>query len=352
VLGRPAPGYTRELITDALLRLAADFDVVVIEGAGSPAEINLRDRDVANMDVAAILGAPVVLVADIDRGGVFAQIVGTMELLAPDERERVAGFLINKFRGDLRALEPGIREMESRYGRPVFGVLPWFDPQLPEEDTVREPPAGGPIAIDVVRLPRIANFDDFEPLAAEPDVTLRYIDRPGSAPPDLLILPGTKDTLGDLAWLRQRGLDAYAAACPAVVGICGGYQMMGSPGLGLLDCTTTFEPTKVTARVDGSHFESGLEVRGYEIHHGRTTGGDGVFLIHGRPEGTRRGRSWGSSIHGLFDNDEFRAHVLNDLRKRRELPERPATVRPNPFDRLAGIFRCHADVEAMLRSVT
>lgn len=354
VMGRPARGYDRDVIRRAVETLAAEYDLLVVEGAGSPAEINVRDRDVANMDVAALLDAPVFLVGDIDRCGVFAQLVGTMELLRPDERERVAGFIINKYRGDMATLEPGLAELRSRYGKPVVGVIPWIDgPLLPEEDTPRDPPPGGPIRIEVVRFPRISNFTDIEPLVGEPDVGIRYVDRPSPEPPDLLILPGSKDTLADLAWLRERELDAYARRCPRVVGLCGGYQMMGgrvgdAEGLGMLDCTTTFAPEKTTARVYGTHFETSLAVEGYEIHHGRVAGGDHVFFVNGRPEGSRRGANWGTSIHGLFDNDEFRAYVLNQLRAARGLADRPPRIAPNPYDRLAELLRCHVDVDAMV----
>ncbi|MDP3722173.1 MAG: cobyric acid synthase, partial [Candidatus Omnitrophota bacterium] len=251
-------------VATSLQRLMETADLVVIEGAGSPAEINLKAHDLVNMWVAKQAQAKVLLVGDIDRGGVFAQLVGTMELLEEEERRLVRGFLINKFRGDLSLLEPGIRWLEARYRLPVVGVIPYLrDVELAEEDALSQRPIGslatdGQLRIDVIHLPRLSNASDFDPLAREPDVRLRYVDRPSTdGMPDCVILPGSKSTMADLAFIRERGLDVYIYRCAEaaceIVGICGGFQMLGqeildpdrveaavssAAGLGLLPITT------------------------------------------------------------------------------------------------------------------
>jgi adenosylcobyric acid synthase len=326
------------VVADSLARLRAEYDVVVIEGAGSPAEVNLRASDIVNMAVARLADAPVLLATDIDRGGVFAALVGTLELLEPADRARVQGLLINRFRGDRTLLEPGLAFVEQRTGCPVLGVVPYLrDLRLPSEDSQdldRPPPAAmgadsraavapgatGPDAtnqrpdsldVAVVRLPRIANFDDFGPLEAEPGVRVRYVRAPAElGVPDLLILPGTKSTLADLAWLRVTGLGTailrLAAAGAPILGICGGYQILGAhladpdgldgppsaaPGLGLLDVTTVFAGDKATRPVRGTVLAAagffaclaGQAVTGYEIHLGRTTGAAAPFARIGPP---------------------------------------------------------------------
>jgi adenosylcobyric acid synthase len=311
-----------QVVADSLTRLRAGHDVVVIEGAGSPAEVNLRENDLVNMAVARLADAPVLLAADIDRGGVFAALVGTLELVEPDDRARVAGLLINRFRGDRALLEPGLRFLEDRTGCPVLGVVPYLPGlHLPEEDSLgldsrnaSARQAAGPaeatpddaaadrgVEVAVVRLPRIANFDDFAPLEAEPGVRLRYVGAPAElGVPDLLILPGSKSTLADLAWLRASGLGAavlrISAAGVPVLGVCGGYQMLGAQladpdgvegepsaraGLGLLDGCTMFAAAKATRQVRGEIAAAegffgclaGLPLEGYEIHLGQTIGG-------------------------------------------------------------------------------
>lgn len=327
------------VVAESLARLRAAYDVVVIEGAGSPAEINLRASDIVNMAVARLADAPVLLVADIDRGGVFAALLGTLQLLAPDERARVRGLLINRFRGDAALLAPGLRELESRAGCPVLGVVPYLPAlHLPEEDSQAldaaplPPPVGegmgvGGIDIAVLRLPRIANFDDFGPLAAEPGVRLRYVERPAAlGVPDLVVLPGSKSTLADLAWLRASGLGPavlrLAAAGVPVLGICGGFQLLGrrlcdpdgldgapgeAAGLGLLAVETVFRGRKTTRPVTGRVVARGDGVfgalhgqlfSGYEIHVGRTTSALAPFAMlaggftptpNPSPTGGRRG---------------------------------------------------------------
>jgi adenosylcobyric acid synthase len=312
------------VVATSLARVRATYDVVVIEGAGSPAEVNLRQSDLVNMAVARLADAPVLLAADIDRGGVFAALVGTLELLEPRDRVRVVGLLVNRFRGDPALLTAGLTYLEERTGCPVLGVVPYLrDLRLPAEDSqglgassaqpllvtggadgaqaLGGPNVSGPrIDVAVIRFPRIANFDDFAPLEADPAVRLRYVSAPADlGVPDLAILPGSKNTLADLAWLRASGLGAallrLSAAGVPVLGICGGFQMLGihladpdgvegppaeSPGLGLLNMRTVFTSDKTTRQVRGQIVASngffgslgGLAVEGYEIHLGRTTG--------------------------------------------------------------------------------
>ncbi|MDH4228221.1 MAG: cobyric acid synthase [Nitrospirota bacterium] len=353
--------HAREVVRDTYRELASRHDVVVIEGAGSPAEINLKAHDIANLWMAGVADAPVLLVGDIDRGGVFAALAGTLELLEPHERARIAGFIINKFRGDATLLTPAIDMLRTRYGKPTLGVVPWIEHHLPEEDGLALPnrpihhsgeePGGRELRIGVVRLPRIANFSDFDPLIAEPDVALCYVDQPSQlADLDAILLPGSKATLSDLAWLRGRGLDAvltaFAGRGGAVFGICGGYQMLGThiadpdaleggqtgaSGLGLLPLSTRMARTKrcaavtVTPAADAGFGNEPLE--GYEIHLGVTAVHGGQPLFHGVPDGfsCRVGSVGGAYLHGLFDNDAARAAFLTPLRQRHGLPQ-PARI--------------------------
>ena len=363
-------------VADALDRLRARFDLVVAEGAGSPAEINLRDADLANMRVALHARAPVLLVGDIDRGGVFASLLGTLELLSDEERRLVRGFVINKFRGDPAILRPGLEFLERRTGVPVLGVLPHLpDLALPEEDSLGLDRSAGSsdgalLDVAVLRLPRIANFDDFAPLAAEPSVALRYVDRATSlGRPDLLVLPGTKTTIADLAWLRSSGLadriSSLVSGGTPVLGVCGGFQMLGrrisdpdgsessvreAAGLGLLPIETIFGPTKRTFRVRATVLNSpgplgaadGAEITGYEIHMGHTdtdTALRPLFAVRersGRAVADRDGLVsadglvLGTYLHGLFDNDAIRSALIGWLLARQG---RAADARLHPIDR-------------------
>ncbi len=385
----------RDLVRGALDRLRASHDLVVIEGAGSPVEINLKDRDLVNMFVAKIADAPVLLVGDIDRGGVFAAFVGTMELLEPDERARVAGFVINKFRGDARLLEPGLRFLEERTGTPVLGVLPHVAKlRVADEDSVslderraRARAGASEIEVAVVRLPRIANYDDFQPLEHEPGVVVRFVEHPEDlARADLVIVPGTKTTIADLAWLRENGfaraIAARAAAGKRILGICGGCQSLGltiedpdgleSPvksaeGLGLLPVRVRFERGKRTAQVrarsNGPHWLScDGEVLGYEIHMGRVERvgeASGAFAIHqrnGEPADQRDGAVSpdgavvGTMIHGLFENAGVRRALLSLLRRERGLSEPPlgaAAVNEDEYDRLAEVLRTNVRTDLL-----
>ncbi|MBG0775017.1 MAG: cobyric acid synthase [Desulfovibrionaceae bacterium] len=410
-----------EAVKRAYDELAAEFDVVVIEGAGSPAEINLKAHDIVNMAMARHAKAPVLLAVDIDRGGAFAQLVGTWELLEGWERELLAGFVLNRFRGDASLLDSALVETTRRTGRPFFGVVPFIpDLGLPEEDSVSfkeaadrragagrtdvgQPDAGRAnadrdAAVDVVLvdLPRISNFTDFDALRAEPDVRLRVARRPGDlrgpggALPDAVLLPGSKNTLADLATLRESGLAAALLELaalpdgPVVAGICGGFQMLGeriedlegvdgcveghkngaAPGLGLLAVATVMGADKVLTRTTARHLETGLEVAGYEIHHGVTRscgGAAGAATDRARPAfaapdgGTlgyadATGRIWGCYLHGVFDAGPFRRWFVNSLRARRSLAP---IAEPAPFgmeaalDRLADVVRAALDMRAV-----
>ncbi|MFW8636345.1 cobyric acid synthase [Cribrihabitans pelagius] len=331
-----------EAALDSFRRLAAAADLVLIEGAGSPAETNLRKNDIANMGFACAAGVPVVLAGDIHRGGVIAQIVGTQAVLEPQDLERVAGFLVNRFRGDLSLFDAGRDDIARRTGWPSLGVIPWFNDawKLPAEDMMDiASHLGGACKVVVPQLERMANFDDLDPLAAEPGVSVEIVP-PGRALPgdaDLVILPGSKSTLGDLAFLRAQGWDidirAHHRRGGHVMGLCGGYQILGrsiadplgvdgrpgtAEGLGLLDIETTMAAGKRVTLTEAQTRDSGLPVTGYEIHMGRSTGPDCArawLSIDGRPEGAVSpcGRVRGSYLHGLFSSDAFRAEFLASL---------------------------------------
>jgi adenosylcobyric acid synthase len=373
------------VVAGSLASLRRTHDVVVIEGAGSPAEINLRDADLVNMSVARLAAAPVVLVGDIDRGGVFASLVGTLALLEPDDRARVGGLVINKLRGDPRVLASGLVELSGRTGVPVLGVVPWLaEPLLPAEDSLDlDMPSGrtepDSLAIRVVRLPRIANFDDFEPFAGEPGVDVRFVRTPAALDDaDLIVLPGSKSTASDLQWLRQRGLaDAIVSAAAEhrpVLGLCGGYQMLGRvlrdpggvesterevPGLSLLPIATTFMPNKTTMRVRARVARaaglladaSGVDLAAYEIHAGTsevTSVAPRPFRVVRRGDVTveesegamdTEGLVIGTYLHGLFTNHALRRALLIALARRRGREPDPRWGSASPhserYDRLA-----------------
>ncbi|MDE0121725.1 MAG: cobyric acid synthase [bacterium] len=410
VMGRPqAAASPREYhrlqaslwpkVTAALDSLRSAHDLVVIEGAGSPAEINLKSQDIVNMRVALHAKAPVLLVGDIDRGGVFAQLVGTMELLDRQERAQVRGLVINKFRGDPSLLDSGLDFLRVRTGVPVVGVLPYFaDIRIPEEDSLglvggADDEDGKAVDVAVIRLPHIANFDDFDPLRYQPGVRLRYVSRPADfGNPDLVVIPGSKTTIRDLDWLRAEHLDAKILAARGggtpVIGICAGYQMLGgrlvdphrveSPrseaeGLGLLPTSTTFTKDKTTyqttVRVTGGHgLLSGCrdtEATAYEIHMGVTTG-QAVpmpFIIESRssgrvdlPEGAldEEGLTLGTYLHGLFHNPQVRSSILECAGRRRglTLPDGgPELDQDAEYDKLADWARTNLDMAYIRRIV-
>ena len=383
-------------VTAALARLRQQYELVVIEGAGSPAEINLRQSDIVNMAVALHAEAPVLLVGDIDRGGVFASLLGTLMLVEDEERRLIKGLVINRFRGDVRLLERGLQMLEERTGVPVLGVVPYLhDLRIAEEDSVAlegtraAPGPDGEIDVAVIRFPRISNFDDYDALAMEPGVRVRYVASVRElGRPDAVILPGTKHTLADLGWLRGQGLDRHVVDLArqgiAVVGICGGFQMLGhaisdpggvespagerSAGLGLLPVVTEFAPVKATHQVQArtlSGAGSGTEVAGYEIHMGHSCpsdgntrpvlrllrrGGECVEAYDGAIDDS--GRVWGTYLHGIFDSTGFRRAWLSSLGW--SPPEQEvdlAAVRQAAYDRLAAAVRASLDMDRLRQIV-
>lgn len=380
-------------------RLADRFEAVILEGAGSPAEINLREGDFVNLPMAEYAGALCLLVADIDRGGVFASILGTLDLLEPRHRHLIGGVLINKFRGDATLLESGIREIEVRTGVPVLGVLPWIESLgLEEEDSLGLPEASGPGAVRaaldlaVIRFPTLSNSTDFQSLAATPGVSVRYVDRAVDlGNPDLLVLPGSKSVRRDLEWLWDTGLARAVTAAAQrqipVMGICGGFQILGrnildpqgmegeageSAGLGLLPVTTTLESEKELGRVEARNLalpflSKGESLAGYEIHLGRTLP---AGTLHPALELTRRNGSscrrpagaasedlpvFGHYLHGLFDPPGIRASLAGWLWKRRgvELPaDMMSAADPDPIDRIADALAPLSILEKLLPSLS
>lgn len=363
-------------VLESFGRLRDAFDLVIVEGAGSPAEVNLRAGDIANMGFARAACVPVVLAGDIDRGGVIAQVIGTQAVLDPEDAALVAGFVINKFRGDPRLFDDGYRLIETRTGWRGFGVLPWFREagRLPAEDALDLPSGGGTgLHIAALAFPRIANFDDLDPLAQEPGVRLTLV-RPGQAIPGdatLVVLPGSKSTRGDLSALRAEGWDvdimAHMRRGGRVLGLCGGYQMLGrviadpegiegpsgeTEGLGLLDVTTVMTPDKRLTRTQAVHAATGLSVEGYEIHIGRTEGPDRArpfAHVAGTPEGavSADGRVTGTYLHGLFTADAFRSAYLTALGAAPSGLAYAAGVE-GVLDRLADHLEAHLDVAGLL----
>ncbi|MEX0287064.1 MAG: cobyric acid synthase [Paracoccaceae bacterium] len=364
-------------VLESFERLRAQHDIVLVEGAGSPAEVNLRAGDIANMGFALAADLPVILIGDIDRGGVIAQVVGTSEILDSSDQSLIKGFMINKFRGDPQLFDDGYQITAERSGWPGFGVLPWFGDawKLPAEDGLdlagRERSAG--LRVVCLGFDRIANFDDLDPLSQEPDVSLTIL-RAGQALPgdtDLVILPGSKSTRADLAFLRAQGWDidlmAHHRRGGHILGICGGYQMLGrqvhdpdgiegppgtAEGLGLLDIETVMTGAKRLQETEAVHAPTGLPFSGYEIHKGQTEGPDCARpfgRVEGRPEGaiSPDGRVAGSYLHGMFRNDAFRAAVLRDLGGEASTLDYSATVEQT-LDDLAAHVEMHLDVDGVL----
>ena len=363
-------------VLESFHRLGRGRDLVLVEGAGSPAEVNLRKGDIANMGFAEAADLPVVLAGDIDRGGVIAQLVGTHAVLPDEDRARIKAFLVNKFRGDPTLFADGAAEIARLTGWHDLGTLPWFSDawRLPAEDvmdiTTRK---GGAFKIAVPRLNRIANFDDLDPLVNEPDVTVEIIEpgRPLPGDADLVLIPGSKSTIADLADFRAQGWDidltAHIRRGGHVLGICGGYQMLGTEiidadgiegpagrvaGLGHLDVVTHLEPRKTLALTQATHLPSGKAVEGYEIHLGRTEGPDcdkAWLSVGDRPEGASRsdGRIQGCYLHGLFAADGFRRHFLNGLGAQTSDVSFDAQIETS-LDALADHLETHLDIDALL----
>jgi adenosylcobyric acid synthase len=412
VMGRPAGHLDavayqaakprlRTTVLEALADLRSRYDVVLLEGAGSAAEVNLLAEDIVNLRLAAAAKIPAIVVGDIDRGGVFAALYGTVALLPDDLRPLVRAFVINKLRGDPALLGDGLIEVERRCGVPTLGVLPWIhDVGLDAEDSLAlagrrpaavEPPLAATLDVAAVRLPRIANFTDLDALATEPGVGVRMVEHASAlGDPDLLVLPGTKATVADLEWLRGRGLDRAMAEArtrgTVTIGVCGGYQMLGQlivdgvesgrgrvPGLGWLDAITVFRAAKLTrqrrGRVKGLSLRSGTQPRvtGYEIHHGRVTRGaearpwlrlGDTYGIEDEgavdPEADRAGVGavFATSLHGLFEEDGFRGAFLTDVARRRGKEFVPvarsfAQARERQIDCLADMVDAHIDMAAI-----
>ncbi len=383
VMGRPAGhvdagdfaggrGHLAQAAYDAWDDLSSRYDVVVAEGAGSPTEINLRDSDYVNMGLARHAGLTTVVVGDIDRGGLFAAMYGTVALLSPEDQRLVAGFVVNKFRGDPGLLQPGLDQISALTGRRVYGVLPWHpDLWLDSEDAldldgrrVRDDRVA--LKVAVVRLPRISNFTDVDALGLEPGLDVVFVSEPRAlTDADLVVLPGTRATIADLAWLRDRGLDravvAHAAAGRPVLGICGGFQMLGRcvadphgvegapgevEGLGLLDVRTDFEPEKVLRLPRGTAL--GAATSGYEIHHGRITRESGEEFLGG----ARAGHVFGTMWHGSLEGDSFRTALLTEVARATGHVWVPsgvsfAAARERRLELLADLVEEHLDLEAL-----
>ena len=392
-----------DIVKDSYDKLSNQYEIVVLEGAGSPAEVNLKARDIVNMRMAKLAKAPVLLVADIDRGGALAAVVGTLALLEPDEVTLIEGIIINKFRGDIRLLEPALSFLEEKTGKPVLGVIPMLpnlgiadeDSVARENDDGVKSQAEGVLDIAVISLPKISNFTDFDCFAEEGDIALRYVkEYEKLGQPDLIIIPGSKNTLEDLLFLYHSGL-AYGIKKLAelgipVVGICGGYQILGEyltdpfsvetsaisslPGLGLLPIKTVFAEGKITRQVTGSLLTEegpllknckGLSLTGYEIHMGQSTfsaqitslaqiqpvAGDSTQLIDGAV--SANGLVIGTYLHGIFDDDKFRRQFLNNLRSLKAWEELDATgvgyfkAKEQAYDRLASHVRQYLDMEKL-----
>lgn len=373
-------------IMESFNRLSEDYDIIVIEGAGSPAEINLRDNDIVNMGLAEMVDAPVLLVGDIDRGGVFASLYGTAALLEPEERARIKGLVINKFRGDVKILEPGLRMIEDKIHIPVVGVIPMETIDIDDEDSLsdrlNQVQVGHGVDIAVIHLPHISNFTDFSSLERISGVSLRYVTSAGQlGNPDLILLPGTKNTMQDMIWLRESGLEtlihrAHEKQIP-IIGICGGYQLLGTRmedphhvehggtmrGLGLLDAVTVFEEEKTRTQTTGTwinkpelwkEFQQ-KSVTGYEIHMGHTENqGECITLLKladGREDGlsNKEGNVFGTYLHGIFDTDGLAYALAVKLAERRGIALEENTIdlaeyKEQQYDKLADLVRNFMDM--------
>lgn len=379
----------KEIVLKSYKKLAYNYEIVAIEGAGSCAEINLKENDIVNMGMAEMVDAPVILVADIDRGGVFASIYGTIMLLEPHERDRIKGFIINKFRGDKKILEPGVRMLEAKINKPCLGIVPYMNIRIDDEDSVTERfkvRHQGQIRIGIIKLPYISNFSDFTPLELEEDVSLTYIeDKNQIKDMDMIIIPGSKNTLKDLQYIYDMRMDEdiykeYKAGT-TIIGICGGYQILGKEltdpdnvessikrinGLGLLDAATIMRKDKITIQTEGEIITDrgifkdlkNLIVAGYEIHMGDTRLFDksmeAIKLKDGRNVGVinEDGRVFGTYLHGIFENDKLRRSMINYLRKEKGLDEAGdelsyENIKELEYNKLASIVKENINMDAI-----
>ncbi len=378
----------KDMLKEEFEKLEEEFDIVVMEGAGSPAEINLRDRDIVNMGMAELVDAPVVLVGDIDKGGVFASLAGTLLLLKDDEKKRVKGTIINKFRGDVEILKPGLTMLEDIINIPTLGVVPYFRLKLEDEDGAIEfnKKKHGDIDIAVIKLPHISNFTDIDALTIEEDVSVRYVTgKEEFGNPDLVIIPGSKNTLEDLLFVRESGLEELIkehSIDKMTIGICGGFQILGEKlkdpyetesnvgeveGLGILDIETIFEKEKTMTRVRATSNVCSGEVYGYEIHMGQCQYGKHsksmfeIYSENGKEVKVNdgaindKGNVIGTYIHGIFDSVNFREHILNGLRKEKGLEERKSreyeSIREEELDKLADLVRNALDMDEIYKIV-
>ncbi len=369
-------------ITAAYNALAAEHDIIVIEGAGSPCELNLKADDIVNMGMAKLARSPVILVGDIDRGGIFPQLLGTLMLLEEDERQMVKGLLVNKFRGDIGLFSSGTQILTERGGKPVIGVVPYMDTDIDDEDSLSDKleknTADGVIDIAVIRLPKISNFTDFDVFSQYDGVSVRYVERVSQlGGPDMIILPGTKSTIGDMKWLRESGLEAGIKKCVSngvpLFGICGGYQMLGKKitdplgaegggsidGMGLLNCVTSFCAEKKRCRTQGKFENVGgifsaltsKEFYGYEIHMGNTESQGNRLLDCG---GTYEGSVYGCYIHGIFDSTQVSSEIVRALYERKGIRFNNSVLDRNAYkqlqyDRLAENVRKNIDMPLVYR---
>ena len=371
-------------VMKAYNELAEENDIIVIEGAGSPAEINLRENDIVNMGMAEAAGAPVLLAGDIDRGGVFAQLYGTVKLLTDDEQKRIAGLIVNKFRGDIDILAPGLKMVEEKTGIPVLGVVPYIRVDIDDEDSLA-PRLNAklevkPLDIAIIRIPRMSNFTDFAPLEAHEVIGARYVQSAEELHnPDMIIIPGTKSTMDDLLWMRQNGIESaiqkLASSGTPVLGVCGGYQMMGEKlsdphhiegdleemhGMGLLPTETTFTNlktrTRFTADVKAKDFE-GAKLDGYEIHMGESIvkGDPFLTLENGKDDGCACGTNFGTYLHGLFDTGELTEKLVKYLCDRKGIeyseaaPISHSTYVEKQYDILADGVRAAMDFDKIYK---
>lgn len=382
-------------VMEAYNSLAEEYDIIVIEGAGSPAEINLKQEDIVNMGMAKAAGAPVLLVGDIDRGGVFAQLIGTVMLLEEEERQMVKGLIINKFRGDKTILDPGVAQLEEKAGIPVVGVAPYLNIQVEDEDSLTERFEGKQqvdlVDIAVIRVPRISNFTDFNPFESIPGVSLRYVKNVSELKnPDMIILPGTKNTMEDLLWMRQNGLESAilkeAAKGKIIFGVCGGYQMLGETlsdphrveaggkiqGMGLLAMDTVFEEEKTRTRVCGRFCQvegplaalDGIELEGYEIHMGESVLKNGVHAVTEikdqvsgmkKQEGACQDNVYGTYVHGVFDKEQVAQKIVESIGLAKGLDVSGMTgvdfaaFKETQYDLLADGLRQHLDMKKIYK---